>query len=33
MSSLLINASEHILTMTFNRPEKYNALDVDTFKR
>ena len=32
MSSLLINASEHILTMTFNRPEKYNALDIDTFK-
>lgn len=28
---LLIDISEHILTITFNRPDKYNALDPDTF--
>lgn len=29
--TLLVEASEHILTMTFNRAEKYNALDPDTY--
>jgi enoyl-CoA hydratase/carnithine racemase len=28
---LVIDISEHILTITFNRPEKYNALDPETF--
>lgn len=28
---VLIEASEHILTITFNRPEKMNALDPESF--
>ncbi len=28
---ILIDSSEHILTITFNRPEKMNALDPDSF--
>ena len=28
---LLVDDSEHILTITFNRPEKYNAMDPDTY--
>ena len=30
-SKVLIEASEHILTITFNRPEKLNALDPESF--
>ncbi|MFT5592823.1 MAG: enoyl-CoA hydratase [Oceanicoccus sp.] len=28
---VIVEASEHILTITFNRPEKYNALDPDSY--
>jgi len=28
---LLVDAQDHILTITFNRPEKYNALDPETY--
>jgi enoyl-CoA hydratase/carnithine racemase len=30
---VLIEEDEHILTITFNRPEKYNALDPESFKQ
>jgi enoyl-CoA hydratase len=30
---ILVDASEHILTITFNRPEKYNAMDPDTYNQ
>ena len=28
---VLIDHSDHILTITFNRPEKYNALDPESY--
>lgn len=28
---VLVDASEHILTITFNRPEKLNALDLESY--
>src|SRR5690554_7494374 len=28
---VLVEASEHILTITFNRPEKLNALDPESY--
>ncbi len=28
---LLIDVSDHVLTITFNRPEKYNALDPESY--
>ena len=30
-NKVLVEASEHILTITFNRPEKLNALDPESF--
>ena len=30
-AKVLVDASEHILTITFNRPEKLNALDPDSY--
>lgn len=30
--TLLVEENNHVLTMTFNRAEKYNALDPDTFR-
>ena len=30
-NKVLVEASEHILTITFNRPEKLNALDPESY--
>ena len=30
-TKVLVEENEHILTITFNRPEKYNALDPESF--
>ncbi|WP_298439696.1 crotonase/enoyl-CoA hydratase family protein [uncultured Ferrimonas sp.] len=31
MSSFTVEKRDHILTFTFNRPEKYNALDIESY--
>lgn len=31
-TKVLVEENQHILTITFNRPEKYNALDPESFK-
>ncbi|MGK0445775.1 MAG: enoyl-CoA hydratase/carnithine racemase, partial [Bermanella sp.] len=28
---VLVESRDHILTITFNRPEKYNALDPESY--